>query len=66
MTARLKCEADEVALAVMACITHLKHTTGSIVTVMPADAFTPERVPDEREAAWAPSPGSARSSIAEH
>jgi len=26
-------EADDVALAVMACITHLKHTTGSIVTV---------------------------------
>jgi 3-oxoacyl-[acyl-carrier protein] reductase len=26
-------EADDVALAVMACITHLKHTTGSIITV---------------------------------
>jgi 3-oxoacyl-[acyl-carrier protein] reductase len=26
-------EADDVALAVMACITHLKHTTGSIVSV---------------------------------
>ena len=26
-------EADDVALAVMACVTHLKHTTGSIVTV---------------------------------
>jgi hypothetical protein len=26
-------EADDVALAVMACITHLKQTTGSIITV---------------------------------
>jgi hypothetical protein len=25
-------EADDVALAAMACITHLKHTTGSITT----------------------------------
>jgi hypothetical protein len=31
MTAKQQCEADDVALAVMACITHLKHTTGSIV-----------------------------------
>ncbi len=28
------------ALAILACITHLKHTTGSIVTLMPADAFS--------------------------
>jgi len=26
-------EADDVALAVMSCITHLKRTTGSIITV---------------------------------
>lgn len=26
-------EADDVALAVMACVTHLRHTTGSIITV---------------------------------
>jgi 3-oxoacyl-[acyl-carrier protein] reductase len=26
-------EADDVALAVMACITHLRHTTGSVITV---------------------------------
>jgi 3-oxoacyl-[acyl-carrier protein] reductase len=26
-------EADDVALAIMACITHLKHTTGSVITV---------------------------------
>jgi 3-oxoacyl-[acyl-carrier protein] reductase len=26
-------EADDVALAVMACITHLRHTTGSVIAV---------------------------------
>lgn len=25
-------EADDVALAVMACITHLRHTTGTVIT----------------------------------
>jgi hypothetical protein len=29
-------EADDVALAVMACISHLKYTTGSVITSMPA------------------------------
>ncbi len=26
-------EADDVALAAIACITHLRHTTGSVITV---------------------------------
>jgi hypothetical protein len=50
----------------MACITHLKHTAGSIIAMMPADAFSTGENSGRKEAAWAPSLDSAKLSIAEH